>query len=301
VQDVKQYYTGLAPAVARYSPSPQGLMIRPTPHLQSDLLSNREDLADLSYNSMFSTLVVDTPDSHALYSNMPPLVAQSEDEDSDSDDSDPDSGSEADTDAGDDQSDAEVIYDDPIAMPPLVDLSDDDSDGDSDVGDDATDTMSVGSDASDDLHLPTLHHDEDSDDDKPDAFFPLEDSLTSNTPATVRLNTLQPLQQSQDTTLASFMLTTVELLHDSVLLFAGTCMLDTGALQASYCHDFLRNYTHRSMQRHRTAYTSQSPYCATNNDKYLLNILPYLSYFNFSIYSNICLLLMHQYTFSLIF
>ena len=64
---------------------------------------------------MFSTPVADTPDSDILYSNMPPLVAQSDDEDSDSD-SDPDSGSEADTDAGDDQSDAEVTYDDPIAM-----------------------------------------------------------------------------------------------------------------------------------------------------------------------------------------
>ncbi len=30
------------------------------------------------------------------------------------------------------------------------------------------------------------------------------------------------------------MLTTVELLHEGVLLFAGDCMLDTGALQASY-------------------------------------------------------------------
>jgi hypothetical protein len=181
---------------------------------------------------------------------MSPLVAQSDDEDSDSD-SDPDSGSEADTDPGDDQSDAEVIYDDPIPMPALVDLSDSDSDNEADIDDDATDTISVGSDVSHDSDAPPLHHDDDSDDDEPDTFFPLDDQLTSNTPATVRLNTLQPLQQSQDTTLASFILTTVELLHDSVLLFAGTCMLDTGALQASYIRQEVldRSPQLRSLQR----------------------------------------------------
>ena len=61
MQDVKQRYTGLAPAVARYSTSPQGLSIRPTPHLESDLLSDEEDLATLSYNSMSATPIVATP------------------------------------------------------------------------------------------------------------------------------------------------------------------------------------------------------------------------------------------------
>ena len=167
---------------------------------------------------------------------MPSLVPQSDD-DSDSDsDADSEPGSDADTDPGDDGSDAEAMADDPdIPMPPLAELSDDDdSDNEADIDDDATDTMSVESVALNDTHPPMLHPDEDSDDDEPDSYFPLEDNLANNIPATVRLNTLQPHQQTQDTTLASFMLTTVELLHEGVLLFEGDCMLDTGALQASY-------------------------------------------------------------------
>jgi hypothetical protein len=250
VQDLKQRYTGLAPAVAQYSTSPQSRSIRPTPHLDSDLLSDEEDLATLSYNSMSQTPVVATPLPHTdpQYDDMPLLIAQSDDEDSDSD-SGPDSGSEADTDPGDDESDAEVIYNDP--MPALVDLSDSDSDSEADIDDDATDTMSVESDAADLPILPLQHDDDSDDDDEPDTLFPLEDNITSNTPARVRLNTLQPLQQSQDPTLASFMLTTVELLHEGVLLAAGSCMLDTGALQASYIRqDALDNSPQlRSLQR----------------------------------------------------
>ena len=156
-----------------------------------------------------------------------------DDEDSDSDS---DSGSDPDTDPGDDASDIDEPYD---PMPNLVDLSDDedsdaDSDADTDPDVDSTDTMSVQSDT-EDPHIPLLSPDSDSDDDdEPDTYFPLEESITSNTRAEVRLTTLQPLQQSQDPTLASFMLTTIELLYDDTLLATGTCMLDTGALQASF-------------------------------------------------------------------
>ena len=165
---------------------------------------------------------------------MPTLIPQSDDE-SDSDD-DSDHGSDADTDPGDIESDTEALTDDlHIPMPPLAELSDDDdSDSEADFDDDATDTMSVESAVSHDTDPPMLDIDEDSDEDEPDSFFPLEDNLTNNIPATVRLNTLQPHQQTQDPTLASFMLTTVELFHEGVLLFEGDCMLDTGALQASY-------------------------------------------------------------------
>ena len=178
---------------------------------------------------------------------MPPLVNISDDEDSDAE-SDTNSGSDPETDPGDDASDVDEPYD---HMPPLVNLSDDeDSDADSDI-DDVTDTMSVESDT-EDPHIPLLNSDSDSDDDdEPDTYFPLEDSITSNTRAEVRLNTLQPLQQSQDPTLASFMLTTVELLYDDILLAAGTCMLDTGALQASYVRQEVldRSPQLRSLQR----------------------------------------------------
>ena len=253
MRDDKQRYTGLAPVTALYSHSPctRSVSDRLTPHLDSDSLSDNEDLVTLSYNSMSTTPAVVTPPSHtssSLYDTMPPLMNLSDDEDSDSD-SDTDSGSDPDTDLGDDASDAEVPYD---PMPPLVALSDsEDSDSDSDVDDDATDTMSVESDA-EDPHIPPLNYDSDSDDENgTDTYFPLEDSITSNTRAEVCLNTLQPLQQSQDPTLASFMLTTVELLHDGVLLAAGTCMLDTGALQASYVRqEVLDNSPQlRSLQR----------------------------------------------------
>ena len=109
MQDVKQHYPGLAPAVARFPPSPQKRYARPAPHLQSDLLSGPEDLAPLSSHPMLSAPVADTPHPDTLYSIMPSLVAQSNDDS----DSDSDSGSDADTDPGDDQSDAEVIHDDP--------------------------------------------------------------------------------------------------------------------------------------------------------------------------------------------
>ena len=224
---------------------------RPTPNLDSDSHSDDEDSVTLAYNSMSATPVVATLPPHtssSLYDTMPPLVNLSGDEDSDSD-SDTDSGSDPETDLGDDASDGKVPYD---PMPPLVDLSnDEDSDSDSDVDDDATETMSVESDT-EDPHIPPLNHDSDSDDDnEPDTYFPLEDSITSNIRADVRLNTLQPLQQSQDPTLASFMLTTVELLLDGMLLAAGTCMLDTGALQASYVRREVldRSPQLRSLQR----------------------------------------------------
>ena len=153
---------------------------------------------------------------------MPNLIDLSDDEGSESD-SDPD------TDPDDDVTDIYEPY-----MPNLITLSDDEnSDSDTDPDDDATDTMSIRSDT-EDPHIPLLSLDEDSDDDdEPDDYFPLEDSITSNTRTEVRL-TLQPLQQSQDPTLASFMLTTIELLYDDTLLATGTCMLDTGALQASF-------------------------------------------------------------------
>ena len=148
MQDVKQHYSGLAPAVARFSPSPQGRYVRPAPHLQSDLLSRPEDPVSLSSHSILSTPVADTPHSDTPHSNMPSLVAQSDDDS----DSDSDPGSEADTDPGDDESDADGIPDDPTPMPPLAELSDDDSDNEADIDDDATDTMSVGSVDLDDLH-----------------------------------------------------------------------------------------------------------------------------------------------------
>ena len=145
--------------------------------------------------------------------------------------SDSEADSDADTDPGDIESDTEVLPEDTdIPMPPLAELSDDDdSDTEADFDDDATDTMSVES-----ADPPALDVDADSDDDELDIYIPLEDDLANNVPATVRLNNLQPHQRTQDPTLASFMLTTVELLHEGVLLFAGDCMLDTGALQASY-------------------------------------------------------------------
>ena len=133
MRDDKQRYTGLAPVTVLYSHSSctRSVRDRLTPHLDSDSLSDNEDLTTLAYNSMSATPVVATPLSHTTsqYDAMPPLVDQSDDEDFDLD-SDTDSGSDADTDLDDDASDAEVPYDDP--MPALVELSDND-DSDSDV------------------------------------------------------------------------------------------------------------------------------------------------------------------------
>ena len=70
--------------------------------------------------------------------------------------------------------------------------------------------MSVQSDAAD-LDIPALHLNSDSDREDDDSFFPLEADITNNIRTCVHLNIMQPLQQSQDPTLASFMLTTVEL------------------------------------------------------------------------------------------
>ena len=133
---------------------------------------------------------------------MPSLVNDSDSDDDDPQDDDPNGGTD------DDASDGS------LSMPDLVGLSsDDDSDNDSE----------------DDAHFLTM--DDDSDDDDSVEYFPLEKDIMSNTHAEVTPSTLQT---SQDHTLAQFMITTAELVSGDTVLATGSCMLDTGALQASF-------------------------------------------------------------------
>ena len=70
----------------------------------------------------------------------------------------------------------------------------------------------------------------------------------SNTHAEVSISTLQT---SQDPTLASFMITTIELVSGDTVLATGSCMLDTGALQASFIRQDILDRCHhlRALQR----------------------------------------------------
>jgi hypothetical protein len=187
---------------------------------------------------------------------MPDLVGFYSDDESDSDSDDDTQFLTIDVDSGDESTHTHVpTYFPPtfadtadnIPMPGLVndsDSDDDDSEDDPNGGtdDDASDgTLSMpdlvglssndgsDNDSEDDAHF--LAMDDDSDDDDPDEYFPLERDIMSNTHAEVSLSTLQT---SQDHTLAQFMITTVELVYDDTVLATGSCMLDTGALQASF-------------------------------------------------------------------
>ena len=198
--------------------------------------SDDESDSDSDDDTQFLTIDVDSGDESThthVPTYFPPTFADTADNipmpslanDSDSD-SDSDNGLAHDNDNDLDSDDDDPHHDDPnggtdddasdgsLSMPDLVGLSgDEDSDNDSD----------------DDANFLAANND--SDDDDSVEYSPLERDIVSNTRAEVNLSTLQT---SQDHTLAQFMITTVELVSDDTVLATGSCMLDTGALQASF-------------------------------------------------------------------
>ena len=120
-----------------------------------------------------------------------------------------------------------------LSIPDLVSLSSDDYNSDSDSDDEA--------------HF--LAADDVSDDEDTPDYTPLERDIMSNTVAEVSLSTMH---SSQDHTLAQYMITTAELVVDDVVFATGSCMLDTGALQASFISQEL-------LDRHPSLYSRQRP------------------------------------------